>query len=249
MSEYVKKKIEKLIKIGTNESLFEDSQKIYYKTPLWKFWGKKKVQYEVSPNGFIGRKFDRKGNLINVFYKKDNLDVRSKIIAANWDLPEACPCKHHITRTFSNGSYDDTYYLKNGGKVVLAGFVDNNGVYEANRTMNFDANGKQIASKWLGRKTVATGELKEMLQMGLSAQGLKDKEVELRNAETVFWLGKKNPQTASELQKMKDEATRARCRRNKDLYLNVLYKMRKDKDKNIQMRLIQNRVVKQQLQS
>lgn len=201
MSKYVKKKTEDLMKIGSDETLFSDSKKTYYPSPWWKFWDRDKrvksetttvmkegVRYSLMAGGYVRnatwngykREFDKEGNLVSVSRGEESLDVKSGIITINRELAHDAPSKSNIVRIYPDGTYDDTFYFKDGRRMVSAGHVDDKGFFNANRIMEFDSNGKQTSSEWLGKKVVARGKLKEMLQEGLSAGALEEKARKLK---------------------------------------------------------------------
>ena len=196
MSKYVKKKTEDLMKIGSDKTLFSDSKKTYYPSPWWKFWDRDKrvksetttvmeegVRYSLMAGGYVEnttwngykREFDKEGNLVSVSRGGESLDVKSGIITINRELAYDAPSKSNIVRIYPDGTYDDTFYLKDGRRTVSAGHVDDKGFFNANRIMEFDSKGKQTSSEWLGKKVVAKGKLKEILQKGLSAGVLEEK--------------------------------------------------------------------------
>jgi len=181
MSKYVKREIENLMKVGSDNTLFSDSKKKCYPSPWWKFWEKRKIRSEISSDGCIGRKFDKKGNLIEVSYGKDSLDVKSKIITREISLSSYDPrgnfALRRILRTFPNGTYEESNYFRYGERHVLKGIVDDDGMYQDKTFEIFDAEGRLVDG---GRfcqcePVIAKGKLKGILQKRLSAEALKEK--------------------------------------------------------------------------
>lgn len=213
MSKYIKKKIENLQELGTDETLFASSRKSYYKTPWWKFWERRKLQYETSKSG-ITREFDRKGNLVSISDGEDTLDVKTKVITrTEFPYGGKQDAKKRILRTFPNGKYEETNYFASGEKRVLKGNVDDKGVYYCHALVIFDATGRQVEGRWSNdSKVVAKGKLKEVLQKGLSAGALEEKARQLEGLKGADRLKRSKELYSQAHKEMKNEQARAKFR-------------------------------------